>query len=86
MFTLAWVMAVRTSSVEKPAAAKAVGLICTRTAGRRPPAKLTRPTPLTCDKRCARRFSTMSCTRVMGSVGELMASVRMGASAGFTLL
>ena len=32
--TLAWLMAVRTSSSENPAAAKATGLTCTRTEGR----------------------------------------------------
>jgi hypothetical protein len=34
----------------------------------------------------AKRFSTMSCTRVMGSEGELMAKVKTGALAGLTLL
>ena len=86
MFTLAWLMAVRTSSNEKPDAAKAWLLTCTRTAGRCPPAMLTKPTPATCDKRMAKRFSTMSCTCVIGKLPELMAKVRMGASAGLTLL
>ena len=86
MLTLAWLMAVRTSSSEKPAALKAWLLTCTRTEGRCAPAMLTKPTPATCDNRMAKRFSTMSCTRVMGSEGELMAKVNTGASAGLTLL
>jgi hypothetical protein len=47
---------------------------------------LTKPTPATCDKRMANRFSTMSCTWVIGKLPELMAKLRMGASAGLTLL
>ena len=86
MFTLAVLMAVRMSSKVKPALAKALGLTCTRTEGRLDPAKLTSPTPETCDRRWARRFSTMSCTVMMGKVGELTASVKIGASAGLTLL
>jgi len=84
--TLAWLMAVRTSSSENPAAAKATGLTCTRTEGRWPPAMLTKPTPETCDKRWAMRFSTMSLTWVMGREGELRAKLKIGASAGLTLL
>jgi hypothetical protein len=47
---------------------------------------LTKPTPLICDKRMAKRFSTMSCTWVKGKLLELIARVKMGASAGLTLL
>ena len=43
--TLAAVTTVRTSSSVRPYAASAVGLACTRTAGRCPPLMLTRPTP-----------------------------------------
>ncbi|CAB5723950.1 Uncharacterised protein [Delftia tsuruhatensis] len=84
--TLAAAMAVRTSSSVMPRLASAVGLAWMRTAGRRPPAMATRPTPLTCESLGASRFSTRSLTRITGSVGEVMASVRMGASAGLTLL
>ena len=47
---------------------------------------LTKPTPETCDRRWAMRFSTMSLTWVMGREGELRAKLKIGASAGFTLL
>ena len=54
--------------------------------GHWPPAMLTKPTPETCDRRWAMRFSTMSLTWVMGREGELRAKLKMGASAGLTLL
>ena len=57
-----------------------------RTAGLRPPAIATSPTPLTCESLGASRFSTRSLTRIIGSEGEVMATVSTGASAGFTLL
>ena len=57
-----------------------------RTAGRRPPAMLTRPTPSTCDSLGARRFSVRSCRVVTDRVAEVMAIVSTGASAGLTLL
>ncbi len=84
--TLAAEMAVRTSSMDRPSVASAPGSAWMRTAGRRPPAMATRPTPGTCEIFCARRFSTRSCTRVIGSVDELTAMVSTGASAGLTLL
>ena len=84
--TLAAAMALRTSSRPMPAAASASGLACTRTAGRTPPAMLTRPTPLICDSFCATRVSISSWMRGSGSVSEVMARVTMGASAGLTLL
>ncbi len=85
-FTLAAAIALRTSSSVIPSPTSAVGLAWMRTAGRRPPAMATRPTPLTCESLGARRFSTRSFTRITGSEGELMASVSTGASAGLTLL
>ena len=56
-----------------------------RTAGRWPPEMLTRPTPGNCEIFCARRVSARSSTCVSGSVLEVTASVRTGASAGLTL-
>ena len=85
-FTLAALMAVRMSSIERPWLAAARGLTCTRTAGRCPPDSDTRPTPGTCEIRCASRVSTRFWTCVIFIVGEVMPSVRIGASAGFTLL
>ena len=51
-----------------------------------PPLILTSPTPGTCEIFCARRVSAKSCTCESGSVFELSASVRIGASAGLDLL
>ena len=79
-------MAVRTSSSVRPSCASAVGWPGCARPGGGPPAIATRPTPCTCDSLGARRFSTRSFTRITGSEGEVMASVRMGASAGLTLL
>ena len=62
-----------------------MGLVCTRRAGRWPPARLTSPTPDSCASFWAMRVSTRSCTSGNGRVAELIARVRMGASAGFTL-
>ena len=79
-------MAVRTSSIDRPCAAAARGFTRTRTAGRSPPESVTRPTPGACEIFCARRVSTRFCTWVIGSVREVTPRVRIGASAGFTLL
>ena len=84
--TLAAAMALRTSSSDRPSEASSFGLAWMRTAGRRPPAMLTRPTPSTCESLGARRFSTRSCTLITGSEGEITATVSTGASAGLTLL
>ncbi len=84
--TLALPMAVRMSSIDSPSAASACVLAWMRTAGRCPPLMLTRPMPGSCDSFCATRVSTMSSSLGSGSVLEVMASVRIGASAGLTLL
>src|SRR5438105_13713150 len=55
-----------------------------RIAGRWPPPRLTRPTPGASESLAARRVSTKSSIFGSGSVGELTAKVRMGASAGLT--
>jgi hypothetical protein len=55
-----------------------------RAAGR--PAIDTRPTPGSCEIFCATRVSTRFCRRGSGMVFDITAMVRMGASAGFTLL
>ena len=78
-------MALLIESSPRPSAASASTLPCTRTAGRCPPARVTRPTPLIWLIFSARRVLTMFCTSVSGRLAELMARVRMGASAGFTL-
>ena len=57
-----------------------------RTAGFRPPVMLTRPTPGSWDSLWARRVSARSWTFDSGSVSDISASVRIGASAGFVLL
>ena len=67
-------------------AASACGLAWMRTAGRCPPARLTSPTPGNCDSFCAMRVSTRSYTSGSGIVGDVMASVSTGVSAGLTLL
>ncbi len=78
--------AVRTSSRVMPRAESAVGLTWTRTAGFCPPLMVTSPTPGTCEIFCARRVSAKSSTFDKGSVSEVSARVRMGASAGLDLL
>ena len=56
-----------------------------RIAGFCPPARPTSPTPETWLIFCASRVSTSDCTWVSGIVLEVIASVRIGASAGLTL-
>ncbi len=56
-----------------------------RTAGRMLPCTVTRPTPDTSLSRCARSVSAMSLSARSEIVSEVIASVTMGASAGFTL-
>src|SRR5262249_59555966 len=50
-----------------------------------PPLMLTRPTPGNCEIFCASRVSARSSTWINGSVFEVSAKVRIGASAGLTL-
>ncbi|MDT4860398.1 hypothetical protein FQZ97_949570 [compost metagenome] len=57
-----------------------------RTAGRWPPARVTRPTPLVCASFWARRVSTRSKTCGNGRLAERIARVSTGVSAGLTLL
>ena len=83
---MALVIAVRTVSLVRPRAAMAWALSFTRTAGRWPPARVTRPTPETWEIFCATRVSTMSSTWVIGMAEEVTARVMIGGSAGFTLL
>ncbi len=78
-------MALLMLSSPRPMAASASRLPCTRTAGRCPPASVTRPTPVIWLIFSASRVLTMFCTSVSGRLSELMASCRIGASAGFTL-
>ncbi len=84
--TLAVATAVRKSSRVRPYAASAAGLACTRTAGRCPPLMLTSPTPGSWAIFWASRVSARSSTWGSGKVAEVSPRVRMGVSAGFTLL
>ena len=63
-----------------------MGLACTRMAGFWPPLMLTRPTPGSWEIFCARLVSARSWTLMSGKVSEVTASVRIGLSAGLTLL
>ena len=63
-----------------------MGLARIRTAGRCPPVMLTSPTPGSWEIFCANRVSTKSSTWDNGKIFELTAKVRIGASAGLTLL
>ncbi len=53
-------MAVRTSSIDRPIEASAIGLTWTRMAGCSAPLTLTSATPSTCDRRCAITVSAAS--------------------------
>jgi hypothetical protein len=55
-----------------------------RIAGRWPPDNVTTPTPPICEIFCASRDSTRFRTSVRGMLSDVTASVRTGASAGFT--
>ena len=55
-------------------------------AGFCPPLKVTSPTPGSCDILGTSRVSARSSTAVRGSAFDVNPSVRIGASAGFTLL
>ncbi len=78
-------MALLMESSDRPMLASACRLPCTRTAGRWPPASVTRPTPSIWLIFSASRVLTMFCTSVSGRLSEVMASCRMGASAGLIL-
>ena len=71
--TLAEAMAERTSAMVSPAEARAEGLTCTRTAGRCPPDRVTRPTPVI---RYTWRTSARPCStsRVFGASIPFMAA------------
>ena len=64
----------------------AAGLTRTRTAGFWLPWIETRPTPLTWLSFCARTVSAKSLTLSSGRLSEVIASERIGVSAGLTLL
>ena len=85
LLALAAAIAVRKVSMPMPYDASAWVSAWIRTAGRWPPARLTRPTPETWLIFSARRVETRFCTSVSGSVDEVTASVSSGASAGLTL-
>ncbi len=56
-----------------------------RIAGRMLPCTVTRPTPVSSLRRCANKVSEMSLSARSEIVSEVIASVTIGASAGFTL-
>ena len=85
LLALAAAIAVRSASMPMPLAASACVSAWMRTAGRCPPASVTRPTPLTWLIFCASRVLTRFCTSVSGSESEVIDSVSTGASAGLTL-
>ena len=64
----------------------AAGSIWTRTAGFWLPSIVTRPTPVTSLSFCAMTVSARSLTFSKGIESELICRVRMGVSAGLTLL
>ncbi len=84
--TLAWDRTERTSSRLSPYEASAAGSTCTRTAGFWPPLIDTSPTPGSCEIFWARFVSARSSTLDSGSVSEVRARVKIGVSAGLTLL
>ena len=57
-----------------------------RIAGFCPPLMLTSPTPGSCEIFCAKVVSARSSTCGSGMLSEVIARVRIGASAGLTLL
>ena len=63
-----------------------MGLTRTRTAGFCPPLMLTSPMPGSCEIFCANRVSARSSTCDKGMEFDVIARVRIGASAGFVLL
>src|ERR1700687_4459086 len=84
--TLAAASAVRISSRLNPYEANAVGLAWIRTAGFCPPLIETSPTPGSCEIFCANEVSARSSTLDKGRESEVSARVKIGASAGLTLL
>ncbi len=85
-FTLALATAVRTSSRVSALAASRAGFTWMRIAGFWPPLRVTRPTPGSWEIFGTRRVSARSWTLVKGRAVEVRPRVRIGASAGFTLL
>ena len=85
LFAFADEIAVRSVSMPMPYEASACVSAWIRTAGRWPPASVTRPTPETWLIFCASRVLTRFCTSVSGTVSDEIASVSTGASAGLTL-
>ena len=63
-----------------------MGFTWMRTAGFWPPLILTKPTPESCEIFCASRVSARSSILGSGSVFEVRARVKIGASAGLVLL
>ena len=84
-FTLVALSTARTSSSPMPYLFSAVGFSSTRTAGSAPPPTTTWPTPSTWDSFCCRMLDAASYIRPRLIVSEVSATMRIGASAGFTL-
>ena len=85
LLALAEASAARTSSSPMPYLNSAFGLSSTRTAGSAEPPMMTWPTPVICDSRCWNTLLAASYIWPWLSVLEVIARMRIGASAGLTL-
>ena len=81
-FALAAASAARTWPRPIPSCASTLGSTRARTAGRAPPPMVTCPTPATWESFWARTESAASNRRPTGSVSDVRARIRIGASAG----
>ena len=68
-----------------PSLLSSIGLTSARTAGGAEPYMNTWPTPFTCDSFCDRIESAASYICATGTVSEVSARIRIGASAGLIL-
>ena len=82
MATLVAVMALRTSSRDKPRAASCLGLTCRRTARAWPPWTETSPTPSTSDSFGMSAVAANSVMACIGIESDVSAITRTGMSAG----
>ena len=83
-FTLAALIAARTSVNAMPYLLTVSGFISTRTAGSAPPPTVTCPMPATCDSFCAMMVDAASYICPCVYVLEVRPRIMIGASAGFT--
>src|ERR1700680_764645 len=85
VLAFAWLRAVRTESRPTPSLFSSMGLTSARTAGFAPPPTKTCPTPSTCASFWARIESAALYISDSGTVSEVSAKIKMGASAGLDL-